>query len=87
MKNSIKKISVISIFFLVSVFIIIVSFVNPELGEKILYGKKGLEKKQHLEYSEIIISGNYQCMESAAIIADGNLPKFVKEFNDCNNRS
>lgn len=64
-----------------------VSFVNPELGEKILYGKKGLEQKQNLGYSEIIISGNYQCMESSAILANGNLPKFIKEFNDCNNRS
>ena len=34
-----------------------------------------------LEYSEIILSGNYYCMESASIKADGDLPKFVKEFN------
>lgn len=68
-------------------FIILVSFVNPELGEKILYGKKGIEKKQYLEYSEIITSGNYQCMESSAILADGNFLKFVKEFNICNNKT
>ena len=87
MKKPIKKISVIFIILFFSGFIIMVSFVNPELGEKILYGKKGLEQKQNLGYSEIIISGNYQCMESSAILANGNLPKFIKEFNDCNNRS
>ena len=39
------------------------------------------KNSEPLEYSEIILSGNYNCMESASIKADGDLPKFVKEFN------
>ena len=87
MRNSFKKMIVIILIFIFSGFVFFVSYVNPELGERILYGKKGLEKKQYLEYSEIIISGNYDCMESASNVADGNLPLFVKEFNKCNNKA
>lgn len=40
--------------------------IYPEIGEKILYGKHPPETKaKPLEYSEIILSGNYQCLESA----------------------
>jgi len=85
-QKSLKKIIAISIIFIFSTFIMINFIIYPEIGEKVLYGKRGLEKKQHLEYSEIIISGNYACMESAAISADDNLPRFVKEFNECNNK-
>ncbi len=57
----------------------------PDIGEKILYGKHPPEKKSEpLKYGQIITSGNYECMESASIKAQGDLPKFVKEFNDCN---
>ena len=86
MQKSVKKIIGISIIITFSTFIVINFIIYPEIGERILYGKRGIEKKQHLEYSEIIISGNYACMESAAISADGNLPRFVMEFNKCNNK-
>jgi len=85
-RNYFKKIIVIIVFLVFLTFIVITYLVYPEIGERILYGKKGLEKKQHLEYSEIIISGNNACMESASSIADGNLPRFVKEFNACNHK-
>ena len=67
--------------------IFVISFVvYPEIGEKILYGKNPPEKKSDpLDYSEIVLSRNYNCMESASIEAKGNLPKFVQEFNRCNN--
>ena len=65
--------------------ILVVSFgIYPDIGEKILYGKHPPgEKSVPLEYSEIIASKNYHCIESASLKANGNLPKFVKEFNDC----
>ena len=86
MQKNIKKIIAIIIILVFTIFVVMTSIVYPEAGERILYGKKGLEKKQHLEYSEIILSGNYACMESASNSADGDLPKFVKEFNECNNK-
>lgn len=63
-----------------------ISFVVfPDIGEKILYGKHPPEKKiDVLEYSQIIKTGNYNCIESSSIIAKGNFEKFVKEFNKCN---
>lgn len=58
----------------------------PEIGEKILYGKHPPGKDSEiLQYSDIILSENYECMESASFKAKGDLPKFVKEFNECNN--
>ena len=59
--------------------------IYPDIGEKILYGKHPPGKKSEpLEYSKIITSGNYNCMESASIKARGDLSRFVKEFNECN---
>ena len=60
--------------------------VYPEIGEKILYGKHppGTDSKT-LQYSDIILSKNYECMETASIKAKGDLPRFIKEFNECNN--
>jgi len=86
-QKNIQKIIAVALISVISTLIVIPAIVYPEIGERILYGKKGLEKKQHLEYSEIIISGNYDCMESAAILADGNLSRFVEKFNQCNNKS
>ena len=66
-------------------FSIIVFVLYPDIGEKILYGKHPPDKKKILlEYSEIIMSGKYGCMESASKSAKGNFEKFVREFNDCN---
>ena len=70
---------------LFSIFLALSFVIYPEIGEKILYGKHPPEEKaKPLEYSEIILSKNYNCMESASIKAKGELPKFVKEFNYCN---
>ena len=69
--------------------IFVVSFViYPDIGEKILYGKHPpkQEKLEQLTYSEIILSGEYSCMESASIDAKGKLPKFIQEFNNCINQ-
>ena len=65
--------------------IFVVAFVAyPDLGEKILYGKHPPGKKAvYLEYSQIISSGDYKCMESASSRSNGDLPKFVKQFNEC----
>ena len=72
----------ILIFFSVTLFYSFV--ISPETGEKILYGKNPPGKvTSHMEYSEIILSGDYQCLESASQLAHGNLPKFVEEFNLC----
>ena len=88
MKSSPKIISVISIFIIFSIFIVVSFVAYPEVGEKILYGKHPPEKKlEYLEYSQIILSGNYECMESASLKANGELPKFVKEFNECNSKT
>ena len=58
--------------------------ISPDVGEKILYGKNPPGKMYvNLEYGEIIVSGNYSCMESASQKAHGNLKKFVEEFNLC----
>ena len=70
------------IFFSVTLFYSFV--ISPETGEKILYGKNPPGKvTSHMEYSEIILSEDYQCLESASQLANGNLPKFVEEFNRC----
>ena len=72
----------IIIFFSVTLFYSFV--ISPETGEKILYGKNPPDKvTTHIEYSEIILSEDYQCLESASELAQGNLSKFVDEFNIC----
>ena len=72
----------IIIFFSVTLFYSFV--ISPDVGEKILYGKNPPGKVLvNLEYSEIIVSGDYSCMESASQKAHGNLKKFVEEFNLC----
>ena len=72
----------IIIFFSVTLFYSFV--ISPETGEKILYGKNPPDKVTiHMEYSEIILSDDHQCLESASKLAHGNLPKFVDEFNLC----
>lgn len=80
--NRIVLISAIGVF----AAIYVTSFIMfPEIGEKILYGKHPPEEKyKQLEYSQIITSENYNCMETASIKAQGDLPKFIKEFNECN---
>ena len=86
MKPAVKNVVVIILFALFSIFFIVSFVVYPDVGEKILYGKHTPQKKtEQLEYSQIILSGNYDCMESASLKARGDLPRFVKEFNDCNN--
>ena len=85
MNLSVKQITSTSIVILFSVFFIISFVIYPDIGEKILYGKNPPGKEsQYLEYSQIITSGNYECIESASHKAKGVLTKFVKEFNDCN---
>ena len=72
----------ILIFFSVTLFYSFV--ISPDVGEKILYGKNPPDKTfVNLEYSEMVVSGNYSCMESASHKAHGNLKKFVEEFNLC----
>ena len=72
----------IIIFFSVTLFYSFV--ISPDVGEKILYGKHPPGKiLVNLEYSEIIVSGDYSCLESASQKAGGNLKKFVEEFNLC----
>lgn len=72
----------IIIFFSVTLFYSFV--ISPDVGEKILYGKNPPGKVLvNLEYSEIIVSGDYSCMESASQKAHGNLKKFVENFNLC----
>ena len=85
MKATAKQIAGISIVILFSIFFVLSFGIFPETGEKILYGKHPPNKKsESLEYSQIITSGNYQCMESASLKANGDLPNFVTEFNKCN---
>ena len=85
MKGTAKQIAGISTVILFSVFFVLSFVVFPETGEKILYGKHPPNKKSEpLEYSQIITSENYQCMESASLKAKGDLPTFVMEFNKCN---
>ena len=42
--------------------------------------------KESLGYSEIMTSGNYKCIEYASDKSDGDLNKFVDEFNYCNSQ-
>jgi len=86
MKRIGKNIVAIILFALFSIFFIVSFVIYPDVGEQILYGKHPPQKKiEQLTYSQIILSGNYNCMESASLKANGDLPKFVKEFNECNN--
>ena len=65
---------------------IIAFVIFPEIGEKILYGKHPPGKQNEvLEYSEIILTGDFECLESSSAKAKGNLEEFVKEFNKCHN--
>ena len=41
---------------------------------------------EHLEYSEIMASGNDKCIEYATEKSNGDMNKFVDEFNDCNSQ-
>lgn len=85
MKLELNKIAVIVTFSFFSILFTVSFVIYPEVGEKILYGKHPPGKdSKNLEYSEIILSGNYDCIESASLKAHGDLPKFVKEFNNCN---
>ncbi|ABX12376.1 hypothetical protein [Nitrosopumilus maritimus] len=85
MKATAKQIAGISMVILFSIFFVLSFVIFPETGEKILYGKHPPNKKSEpLEYSQIITSGNYQCMESASLKTNGDLPNFVTEFNKCN---
>ena len=85
MKITAKPIAGISLVVLFSIFFVLSFVIFPETGEKILYGKHPPNKKsESLEYSQIITSGNYKCMESASLRANGDLPTFVIEFNKCN---
>lgn len=85
MKLSSNKIIAITLIVLFTAIFVISFVIYPDIGEKILYGKHPPEEKSNpLEYSQIITSKNYNCMESASIKAQGDLPKFIKEFNDCN---
>ena len=83
-KMSLNKMVVLGILIFFSVTLFYSFVISPETGEKILYGKNPPGKMtHHMEYSEIILSGDYQCLESASKLAHGNLPKFVEEFNIC----
>ena len=82
---SVQKITGLGIILFFSAILFYSFVISPETGEKILYGKHPPGKSvKNLEYSEIILSGNYVCMESASLKTNGNLPNFVKEFNKCN---
>lgn len=76
----------ISLIVFFSIIFVIAFVIYPDIGEKILYGKHPPEKEEGvvLGYSEIILSKNYGCMETASAEAKGDLSKFVKEFNNCN---
>lgn len=45
-----------------------------------------ITSKEYFGYSEIITSGNDKCIEYASGKADGDLNKFVDEFNYCNSQ-
>ena len=82
---SVQKITGLGIILFFSAILFYSFVISPETGEKILYGKHPPGKSvTNLEYSEIILSSNYVCMESASLKTNGNLPNFVKEFNKCN---
>ena len=83
-KMSLNKMLILGILIFFSVTLFYSFVISPETGEKILYGKNPPGKvTSHMEYSEIILSGDYQCLESASQSAHGDLPKFVEEFNLC----
>jgi len=85
MKLSEKKIAGIAVSVIFFVFVVFSFGIFPDVGERILYGKHPPEKKpEFLNYSEIILSGNYECMESSSLKAKGDLPRFIEEFNKCN---
>jgi len=85
MRPTAKQIAGTSMAVLFSIFFVLSFVAFPETGEKILYGKHPPNKKSEpLEYSQIVTSGNYQCMESASLRANGDLQTFVTEFNKCN---
>ena len=48
--------------------------------------KETITPEGHLGYSEIMTSGNDKCIEYANGKSDGDLNKFVEEFNDCNSQ-
>ena len=82
---SVEKITGLGVIIFFSILLFFAFAVFPDIGEKILYGKHPPGKQvTNLDYSEIILSENYSCMESASEIAKGDLPKFVEEFNKCN---
>ena len=83
-KMSLNKMLILGILIFFSVTLFYSFVISPETGEKILYGKNPPGKvTSHMEYSEIILSGDYQCLESASQSAHGDLQKFVEEFNLC----
>lgn len=41
---------------------------------------------EYLRYSEIMASGNDMCVKYATEKSDGDINKFVDEFNDCNSQ-
>ena len=96
MKLSLGKIIGLFIGIAFSILLVVPFIVYPEMGERILYGKhppmKNLEHsetitpKVHLGYSEIMTSGNDKCIEYANGKSDGDLNKFVDEFNYCNSQ-
>ena len=84
MNSKIKRIMVSSLILVFSINFSFAFLIYPEIGEKILYGKHPPGKpNDDLEYSEIILTGDYDCMEIASKKANGSLPEFVKEFNKC----
>lgn len=86
MKGSPKKVIFVGLIVIFGIGYLVAFVGYPDVGEKILYGKHPPgAKSESLEYSQIIVSENYECMESSSLKAKGDLPKFVKEFNECNN--
>jgi hypothetical protein len=84
-KLSTTNIIVIPLIIFFSIIFVVSFVIYPDIGEKILYGKHPPQKEnlKQLTYSEIILSGEYDCMESSSIAAKGSLPNFVREFNEC----
>ena len=48
--------------------------------------KETVTPEGHLGYSEIMTSGNDKCIEYATEKSNGDMNKFVDEFNDCNSQ-
>ena len=48
--------------------------------------KETVTPKESFGYSEIMTSGNDKCIEYASDKSDGDLNKFVDEFNYCNSQ-